>query len=132
MSLFMRKSVQTVAAALFTIALLLVGCAEVDITKTGRGYFPPTDPNTVDILFTRPDRRYTELGSVTATKQKPRETAKLHNTLRAKAAPLGANAVIILSQGFDAQNRLWATGVAVRYDEGAASAAMATPRPKRQ
>lgn len=114
------------AAAACSAALLLGGCAEVDITKTGRGYYAPTNPNTVDILFTRPERRYVELGAVTATKHQARDTAKMHNSLRTKAAPLGANAVIIINQGFDAQNRLWATGVAVRYD-GAGSNASAGP-----
>lgn len=100
---------------------LLSGCAQIDVTKTGRGYYAPTNPNLVDVLFTKPDRKYVELGAITATKHQPSETAKMHNTLRAKAAPLGANAVIILNQGFDAQNRLWATGVAIRYEDGTAA-----------
>jgi hypothetical protein len=43
----------------------------------------------------------------------------MHNAIRAKAAPLGANAVIIQNQGMNPQglrggNR-WATGVAIKF-----------------
>ena len=119
----MIKTLKTLLTMACTASFLLAGCAEIDATKTGRGYYAPTNPNTVDILFTRPERKYVELGAVTATKHQPHDTAKMHNTLRTKAAPLGASAVIILNQGFDANNRLWATGVAIRYESGAAEPA---------
>jgi PBP1b-binding outer membrane lipoprotein LpoB len=107
--------------ALYSLSLLcliiLVGCASVDITKTAKGYYEPTNPNDVEILFTKPTRSYIELGSITATKHKPGDTAVMHNSLRAKSAPLGADAVIILNQGFDPYNRLWVTGVVIRYTD---------------
>src|SRR3989442_6469761 len=82
--------------------LSLGGCASVDITKTGAGYFPPTNPNSVEILTTVPTRPYIELGTVTVTGYDIREEAKMHNAIRAKAAPLGASAVIIQQQGMNA------------------------------
>lgn len=98
--------------------LVLVGCASVDITKTTKGFYDKTDPNEVEILKTRPDKPYVELGTITVTGFNPKESAKMHNAIRTKSAALGANAVILteegLIQGFWGLDR-WATGVAIRY-----------------
>jgi hypothetical protein len=107
------------AAVYLTIAIAFTSCAPtVDVTKTGKGYFPPTNPNEIEILFTLPQRAYVELGSVTVNGFDVAEEAKMHNAIRAKAAPLGANAVVIQSQGLMGGGRhpdRWATGVAIRY-----------------
>lgn len=100
-------------------ALLLAGCASVDITKTGAGYFAPTNPNQVEILMTVPTKPYVELGTVTIAGFQAKEEAKMHNAIRAKAAPLGATSVIIQTQGMIPKGfgtfERWATGVAIRY-----------------
>ena len=96
-------------------ACSLFSCATVDVTKTARGYSPPTNPNDVDILMTVPPRPFAELGSVTVTRFRATDEAKMHNAIRAKAAPLGADAVIIQSQGIDANGQRWATGVAIHF-----------------
>jgi hypothetical protein len=99
----------------------LTGCATVDVTKTAKGFYPSTRPDDVDILMTRPNREYIELAAVSTTKWNPAETAKMHNALRAKTAPLGAHAVIITASGIVSgpsnSQWLWTNGVAVRYDE---------------
>jgi hypothetical protein len=87
----------------------------VDVTKTGKGFYNPTNPNDVEILLTRPEKSFTELGTVTVTGYKTDETAEMHNAIRAKVAPLGANAVILTSQGIQG-NKMWAQGVAIRYN----------------
>lgn len=97
------------------VLLSLASCASVDITKTTKGFYNPTNPNDVEIFLTRPERPYVELGSVTASRFNLDETAKMHNAIRTKAAPLGANAVILTSQGVSAKNELWALGVAIQY-----------------
>lgn len=101
------------------VLLLLVSmvsaCMSVDVTKTGKGYYAPTDPNEIDILSTRPDKPYVELATVTTRGHQPSAEAKMHNSLRAKTAPLGANAVIITNSGVDQNGLLWARGVAIRY-----------------
>ena len=51
------------------------------------------------ILKTRPEESYEELGVVSVTGFSPSQTAKMHNAIRAKSAPLGANAVIITDEG---------------------------------
>lgn len=97
----------------------LSSCSTVDVTKTGRGYRPPTNPNAVEILMTVPSRPYEELGSLTVQGFQLREEAKMHNAIRAKAGPLGANAVIIQSQGIIPTGlgggTRWATGVAITW-----------------
>jgi hypothetical protein len=105
-------------AAVLTAALL-AGCAVVDVTKTGKGFYDKTNANEVEILKTRPERSYDELGTVTATGFAPAETAKMHNAIRTKSAALGANAVILTEEGIIPDSwgggRKWATGVAIHY-----------------
>jgi hypothetical protein len=108
-----------IRSLLLTIsAFAFFGCATVDITKTGKGYHPPTNPNEVQILMTVPTQSYEELGTLTVNGFKIREEAKMHNAIRAKAAPLGANAVVIQSQGMVpdgfGNGQRWCTGVAIR------------------
>lgn len=99
----------------------LYGCASVDMTKTAKGFYPPTRPDDVEVLMTRPDRHFVELGTVSTTKWDVQDTAKMHNALRAKAAPLGAEAVIITASGIVpgpmGSQQMWTTGVAVRFSE---------------
>jgi hypothetical protein len=96
---------------------LIAGCATTDVTKTGKGHYDPTNPNNVEILMTKPDRRFIELGAVSAAKFKPKQTATMHNAFRSKAAALGADAVYIINSGIDQDGHLWATGVAVHYTQ---------------
>ena len=110
----MNKFQTAVMAVLFG-AILVTGCAVVDVTKTAKGHFEATNPNEVEILVTRPERSFEELGTVTASQFAPQETAKMHNAIRSKAAPLGANAVILLSSGILPNGHQWATGVAIRF-----------------
>jgi len=121
----MVNVVSKTAVALVVVGILLAGCATVDITKTSSGYYDPTDPNTVEILKTRPSRTYDELGTVTVSGFDSDETAKMHNGIRAKAAELGANAVILTEEGLVKDGwwtyKRWATGVAIRFTAQAKS-----------
>jgi hypothetical protein len=112
--------VRTLSAALVFFVLIgfLVGCGSVDVTKTGTGFYNPTDPNAVEILLTGPEKSYEQLGTVVAEHFPTSDTAKMHNAIRAKAAPLGANAVVLTSQGTVHCGfiyTMWAQGVAIRY-----------------
>lgn len=102
------------------IAAVLTACAHVDVTKTSKGFYDPTNPADVDILKTRPEKHYEELGTVTVTGFDADESAKMHNAIREKAAVLGANAVILTEEGMVAKGfgmKRWATGVAIRYKD---------------
>jgi hypothetical protein len=108
-----------VRRGLLTIVVFAsVGCASVDVTKTAQGSFSPTDPNRVEVLKTRPERAFQELGTITVSGFSSSETAKMHNAIREKAAPLGANAVILTEEGLVQRTfgmDRWATGVAIRF-----------------
>lgn len=100
--------------------VLLIGCApNVDVTKTSKGFNTQTDPNNVDVLMTKPDKKFTELGAVSTAGWDPSDTAKMHNALRAKAAPLGADAVIIISSGLVpggfGSMKMWVNAVAIKF-----------------
>lgn len=105
------------------VMLGFAGCASVDITKTAKGYTAPTNPNEIEVLMTVPERKaYTELGSITVAGFAVDEEAKMHNALRAKAAPLGADAVILNSRGITpggmfSSAKIWATGVAIKFNK---------------
>lgn len=106
--------------------LLSFGCATVDVTKTVKGYYDATRPDDVEILMTVPGRKYIELATVSTTNWDPKETAKMHNALRAKSAPLGAHAVVITQSGVVVVRntpKLWSTGFALRFLEPGANAA---------
>ena len=96
-----------------------VSCATVDITKTAKGFRNPTNPSAVMILKTRPEQSYEELGVLTVPGFAPSDTAKMHNAIRAKSAPLGADAVIITDEGIYtdpwAGPVKYASGVAIAY-----------------
>ena len=71
------------------------------------------------ILKTRPEQSYEELGVLTVTGFSTSDTAKMHNAIRAKSAPLGADAVIITDEGIYTDPWVgpakYASGVAIAY-----------------
>jgi type IV pilus biogenesis protein CpaD/CtpE len=103
------------------MALFLSGCSSVDMIRTSSSIYPVTDPNTINILKTKPDEKYIELGSVTTTGFSASQEASMHESIRAKASALGADAVIITSEGLIPESwgrhQRWATGVAIRYKD---------------
>ncbi len=116
----MRQVRYSCILASLGILLLLCGCANISVTKTAQGYLEPTKPDTIDILTMKPERPFQELATIAVYKWNPKNTAKLHNALRAKSAPLGANAVVLLNSGINTDGYatyLWATGVAIRYKD---------------
>lgn len=101
-------------------SLLLNACGTVEITKTGRGFHNPTNPNTVEILMTVPKRSYEELGVFQASGFMRTETAVMHNAIRTKAAELGADAALITDTGLAPTTaggtpQLFANGVALKF-----------------
>ena len=109
---------------LCSLALSIIcSCAgRVAVTKTGIGFYEPTNPNDVRILKTIPDRKYVEVGAVIVTDWYPSDTVNMHNEIKTKAAVLGADAVILTDEGvglsgnsdFDGL-KYWAMGVAVKF-----------------
>ena len=111
----MRSFKSTLIASAASLAFLF-GCQTVDVTKTAKGSFAPTNAAEVEILRTRPDRKFQELATVTTTGHSPKSEAKMHNALREKTAPFGANAVILTDSGVNPDGKLWSRGVAIRWE----------------
>jgi hypothetical protein len=103
------------ASCIVIASLIVSGCQIVTVTKTGKGYAEPTKADDIQILMTKPDRAFEELATVSTNRWSPGEDAKLHNALRAKCAPLGADAVVIMSSGIDYNGYAWTNGVAIRF-----------------
>ena len=106
------------ASVLLIASCLLASCGTVDVVKTGKGVYNATSPSDVEILKTRPEKSYEELATVDAYSFPMNGTAKMHNALRAKTAPLGTNAVLITDEGLINTGMgatRYASGVALRY-----------------
>jgi len=98
-------SVKTLGRALalsLAIALLpaVTGCQTVAIDSTqeiGGPTFPPTDPATVQILRTEPNRPHVRLGEIRAEPSEEDVSAtKIEEALRKGAAKMGANAAVVV------------------------------------
>lgn len=107
---------------LLILSILLASissCAKVNITKTAEGYWEPTKADTVKILRTLPEGKYTELGTISVTGFDSAEEAKMHNAMRSKASQLGATSVVITDQGMIRAGfgyEVWASGVALHQE----------------
>lgn len=107
---------------LCSLALSIIcSCAgRVAVTKTGIGFYEPTNPNDVRILKTIPDRKYVELGPVIASNFYSSAFADMYNEIKTKAAVLGADAVILTDEGVEyvelEGTKYWAMGVAVKFE----------------
>lgn len=106
-----------VAATLLTLHVACVP-TKIDVVKTGKALYSPTNPNDVEILKTTPSKPFDEIATVSAFDFDNRDIAAMHNAIRARTAPLGANAVILFHEGFmDEDDKIWAKGVALRYKD---------------
>jgi len=86
---------------LATNACLLVSCVSIDATTTqyvGAPRFPPTDSASVEILRTEPMRPHMRLGEIVidASTEPAPPIAEVEDKLRAEAAKLGADAVVVV------------------------------------
>lgn len=97
------KKMMRLCLGLLAAATLLVttGCNTVSISSLqylGEPNYPPTDPNTVEILRVAPTRSNVRLGEVTAEPSSDSvPVSKIEATLQKAAAKMGANAVVIVS-----------------------------------
>lgn len=99
----------------FITLLAFSSCSHVTITKTGMGIFAPTSQSTVEIRATLPNRKYEEVGMLTADILGNPATG--YNLIREKAAAVGADAVILQNQMPLGNGRLIINGVAIKYSK---------------
>ena len=116
----MRNTLRSAISAIWLAGL--AGCFSnyVDATKTAKGFTAPTDPNNIEVLRTKPERHYLELGTLTTSDWALGDTAKMYNALRSRGAEMGADAVLIISSGqnvdpFWGTTFMWCSAVAIQY-----------------
>lgn len=110
------RCLSTLAVAFLCLGIL-TGCKgpKVYVSKTGhREVLPPTSPDAVEVLKTKPDRPYYEVASLYAARFKIKNVFQIPNDLKKDAAVLGADAVVITSEGNDGK-RAWASATAIKY-----------------
>jgi hypothetical protein len=91
----------TRGALLVSIVCALTSCASVSVTTmpyVGAPHFPPSDPAAVEILRTEPARPHERLGEieVDASTEPAPPIAEVEDKLRAEAAKMGADAVVVV------------------------------------
>ncbi|MBN8548372.1 MAG: hypothetical protein J0M12_03535 [Deltaproteobacteria bacterium] len=94
-----RTNIKFVLASLFTIAVL-GACSQVSVDvdpALGNPTYPPTDPNSVQILKVFPSRPFVNLATIMVEPTGSPTTAEIESKLRAAAAQLGANAAVIVA-----------------------------------
>ena len=82
-------------------ALAIAACATIDATSTpyvGAPHPPPTDATTVQILRAEPTKPHDKLGQVVvdASVDPPPPIADVEAKLRAEAAKMGADAIVVV------------------------------------
>jgi len=89
-------------AALGVALLATAGCTSISVEShayLGSPSLPPTDPSSVQILQTEPKRPYVRLGEIVVSPYGKPTLADLEQKVRAAAAKLGADAVIVEYDG---------------------------------
>jgi len=93
------KPVQiSVAAIMLALLAAAPGCVKVQSRQyIGVEAFPPTQPDSVEILRTAPTKPHVRLGEITVEPQPSTKVATIEEKFRAAGAKMGANAVVIVS-----------------------------------
>jgi len=88
---------------LLVAVLAVAGCSYVSVRSQaylGTPLSPPTDPKTVEIVQGEPSRPHDRLGEIVATPTGDPSRTQYEDALRAEAAKLGANAVVVVSDRY--------------------------------
>jgi hypothetical protein len=90
-----------ISLSLATVAVALGACATIDVTTTefaGAPRVGPTDPASVEVLRTEPQRPHDRLGEVMveATTDPAPKIEDVEKKLRTAGAKMGANAVVVV------------------------------------
>ena len=108
---------------IFACVALLAACSSYQVVPTTNSV-PGTRSGQVDVLYSTPQRPYQSVGTVSATRYKPGWTDPTVSDalpeLRAAAAKVGADAVIVRSSRSNNDRHIVVEGEAIRYTDVAA------------
>jgi len=94
----------------------LNSCKTSSIVQTSNEKYEQTNPNSIEIFLSKkPDRDYDEIGKVSSDKYKgiptgKRSEEKIQEDLKKKAASIGGNAIINVTEDFAS-----ISGIVIRY-----------------
>lgn len=105
---------------LFVLALsVLAGCTTTQITQNPGAAYNATSPHEVAVMYHPPRRDYESLGVVSAKKYQPGWTdpsvADAIPQLRAAAAQMGADAIIVMQSSTTQSRNVTVEAEAIRY-----------------
>ena len=98
---------------LLGLLVSLSACSTVNVTKTAKGIYEPTPAAEVEIKGLAPQSGYEEIGMVSGNIYGS-DPSTAYNTIRKKAAAIGADAVILSNQ-MPYGGRILLNGVAIKY-----------------
>jgi transcriptional regulator of nitric oxide reductase len=106
----------------FLACTLLIGatsmqsCKTASIMKTSSESFAKTNPDDIEVFMSKkPTKKFIELGTVSSSKHVmgfSRSDKKIYKELKEKAASIGGNAIINLTEDLASKK-----GVVIRYTE---------------
>lgn len=99
----MKSYMKTVPV--LALVLLMLGCATERVMTTTSKQLPPTNPDAVKIYLTdKPTTPFEEIGRVSVDKYTMMGTSRsgdeIHKNLRKKAASIGGDAIINITEDF--------------------------------
>ncbi len=95
-----RCLVITGMCVIFALGLVVAGCSYVSVRTNqylGVTPYPPTDPTSVQILHSEPQRPHERLGEITLEPQGSSPVTEMEDKLRQAAARIGADAAVIVA-----------------------------------
>jgi hypothetical protein len=107
---------KTIWFSLFLGLALLVGCQSADTNKkSDNNKSGMSNPAHVAILFSKPEKPFVEIGTVSTLKNQPQPGATWQDTLQRQAGAKGADAILIDTSMLNNSNTPMVSGTAIRY-----------------
>ena len=110
-----KRSLMGIILLLIIAAVLPSACSYISVdTKQYLGVplYPPTDPSSVEVLRTEPQRPHEQLGEISLEPTGSPTVADMEKKLQEAAAKMGANAVVLVA---DRTMRMGAVATGFRY-----------------
>lgn len=86
---------KTTTLLMSILSLILVGCTTADVTKTTSKTYAATNAQNIEMIFEKPTRQYEVIGYITGMGDAYTDQNSVFNTMKEKAAELGADAILI-------------------------------------
>lgn len=110
----MKKQLLLTSLVLMFLSVSLNSCKSSSAMITSSEKFMPTNPESIEIFVSqKPNKEYVEIGRVSTDRYSfgiKRSSKKLNKSLKEKAAKIGGDAIINLTEDFGTM-----TGLVIKY-----------------